>query len=100
MRFADENNCAVIIANDPDADRLGAAEKQADGWKIFSGNEIGAMLGHFQISKYKARVDEDKRGPGAVLASVVSSRMLQAVAKAENIMYADTLTGKKLSICS
>jgi phosphomannomutase len=94
MAFADENACDVIIANDPDADRLGAAEKQADGWKVFTGNEIGAMLGHFQIMKHKARAEVGGRKP-AVLASVVSSRMLEAMAKAEGVMYADTLTGFK-----
>ena len=100
MKFADENFCDVIIANDPDADRLGAAEKAEDGWKIFTGNEIGVMIGHFQIMKHKALVVRDaERGAGivlrqpAVLASVVSSRMLQTIAKAEGILYADTLTG-------
>ena len=100
MKFADENFCDIIIANDPDADRLGAAEKRSDDWKIFTGNEIGAMLGHFQIMKYKAQIENDKqrgivvpdRKP-AVLASVVSSRMLQTIAKAEGVLYADTLTG-------
>ncbi len=44
-QFARENNCPVVLANDPDADRLGAAEidiLSPTGWKIFSGNEIGS----------------------------------------------------------
>jgi phosphomannomutase len=95
MQFADEHGCEVVIANDPDADRLGAAEKRKDGsgWKIISGNEIGIMLGHFQITKHKARAAAEHRSI-AVLASVVSSRMLQAIAKAEGAVYSDTLTGK------
>lgn len=100
IAFANENFCDVIIANDPDADRLGAAEKLADGnWKVFSGNEIGVMMGHFQIMKHKtlnassAAVAELLPRQPAVLASIVSSRMLQTVAKAEGVMYADTLTG-------
>ncbi|KAK7464022.1 hypothetical protein BaRGS_00037986 [Batillaria attramentaria] len=43
---ADSVGSPVIIANDPDADRLAVAEKLPNGeWKIFSGNEIGALLG-------------------------------------------------------
>ncbi len=48
------------------------------------------MLGHFQIMKYKRLTTER---PLAVLASVVSSRMLQAVAAREGVHYSDTLTG-------
>lgn len=103
MEFADDNSCDIIIANDPDADRLGAAEKSEDGWKIFTGNEIGIMMGHFQIIKHKAQVELEAssgfhttyRQP-AVLASVVSSRMLQAIALKEGVMYADTLTGSMI----
>ena len=85
----------MIIANDPDADRLGAAEKDESsptGWKIFSGNEIGVMLGHFHLMKQKSKGSSRQL---AVLASVVSSRMLQAIARAEGVRYADTLTGFK-----
>ena len=48
-RFAHENNCPVVLANDPDADRLGAAEvddSSPTGWKIFTGNEIGELNKH------------------------------------------------------
>ena len=51
---------------------------------------IGVMLGHYQIMKYKRLAGER---PLAVLASVVSSRMLQAIATAEGVRYSDTLTG-------
>ena len=46
---AEANNCNLILANDPDADRLAAAERLADGtWKIFTGNETAALLGHWE----------------------------------------------------
>ena len=42
MATGDENNCDVILANDPDADRLAIAEKTKSGhWRAFNGNEIG-----------------------------------------------------------
>lgn len=93
MKFADETGCQLIIANDPDADRLAVAEKNASSglWKVFSGNEIGVLLGYWQILQYKKA---HPTGPTpAVLASVVSSRMLKAIAKKEGVSYHDTLTG-------
>jgi phosphomannomutase len=93
MQFAGENDCSVIIANDPDADRLAVAERLPDGsFKAFSGNEIGILLGYWLIQQWKEKgVDE----PAAVLASVVSSRMLKKIATTERMQYHDTLTGFK-----
>ena len=42
IQTANGSGCRVIVANDPDADRLAVAEKQPDeSWKVFSGNELG-----------------------------------------------------------
>lgn len=101
IKFANANNCSIIIANDPDADRLGIAERKAgtDEWVILTGNEIGALLGHYQIMKWKKQAEMDLRKHGtsltqaAVCASVVSSRMLKKIATSEGVQYHDTLTG-------
>ncbi len=47
MDFADKNDCDLILANDPDADRLAVAEKCriTKKWTTFSGDQIGVMLG-------------------------------------------------------
>lgn len=68
MKTADANNVRLIIANDPDSDRLAAAEKlprfysfsflfkfSSGEWKIFTGNEIGILLGHWAWTQYKAK---------------------------------------------
>jgi len=95
MKFADENNANIIIANDPDADRLAIAEKVDSKWRIFSGNEIGVILGHWQITQAKANNNNNNNNNMALLASVVSSRMLKSIAEQESISYYDTLTGFK-----
>lgn len=69
------------------------------GWRVLTGNELGILLGHWQIQRWKKRQAQGKTigvvGPeAAVLASVVSSRMLRAIAAKESIKYYDTLTGK------
>lgn len=102
MAFADLHDCQLIIANDPDADRLAAAERvespSGDAiWRLFTGNEIGIILGHYQIKNY---LEAQKKStiplkPAAVVTTVVSSKMLNKIADAEGIKYSDTLTGFK-----
>lgn len=108
MAFATQHDCQLILANDPDADRLAAAEKMSDQtWRLFTGNEIGIILGHYQIQQY---VEARKRStvfdsgtetgampvpPGAVVTTVVSSKMLKTMAEKEGVAYSDTLTGFK-----
>ena len=46
MTCGETAGVGLIVANDPDADRLAVAEKLPDGkWHVFSGNEIGTLLG-------------------------------------------------------
>ena len=98
MAYADARGATLIIANDPDADRLAVAEKHrtTGQWYVFSGNEIGVLLGYWQIQRWKRQhAHLTAVPPAALLASVVSSRMLKAIAKAEGLLYQDTLTGFK-----
>ncbi|KAJ3090062.1 Phosphoglucomutase-2 [Quaeritorhiza haematococci] len=94
MKTADAAGASIILANDPDADRLATAEKQPSGqWHIFSGNELGSILGCFLLDAHKATQKQDKKT--AMLASTVSSKMLKAVAEREGFHFEDTLTGFK-----
>ncbi len=83
----------LIIANDPDADRLAVAVPDGsapDGWRRLSGNEVGALLG------WRAAERITREGRMAKLAaSLVSSPALSEVAKAYGLSYSDTLTGFK-----
>jgi phosphoglucomutase len=47
--FASDNNCDIVLANDPDADRLAVAEKdrKTGDWTLCTGDQIGTMLGHW-----------------------------------------------------
>ena len=80
-----------MIANDPDVDRLAVAVRAADGTFVqLTGNQLGALLGHYVLAKDKAPVT--KR---VVLASVVSSPALRAIAQGMGVAYEETLTGCK-----
>ena len=82
----------LVLANDPDADRLGVAIPDAtapDGWRSLTGDEIGALLAdHLLRSR--------PHGPDDVFATtVVSSRLLAAMAAAAGVSYGEALTGFK-----
>ncbi|KAH9577606.1 Alpha-D-phosphohexomutase [Trypanosoma melophagium] len=84
----------IILANDPDADRLAVAEKQKDGrWRIFNGNEIGALLGWWTI--FHARKSGESLENCYFLSSTVSSMILRSIANKEGIHFEETLTGFK-----
>jgi phosphomannomutase len=85
---AEETASTLIIANDPDADRLGAAVKGADGWRVLRGDEIGWLLA-------SSLLEEIKRSKEVVATTVVSSTMLEKMADAAGVRCAVTLTGFK-----
>ncbi|XP_072920953.1 phosphopentomutase [Hemitrygon akajei] len=95
--LADKEGAKVILANDPDADRLAVAEKQeGGGWKVFSGNELGALLGWWIFTCWKKLNPESSRLKNVyMLSSTVSSKILQAIALKEGFHFEETLTGFK-----
>ena len=56
MKKAAEHGSKVILANDPDADRLAIAENTNGNWKIYNGNEIGALLAKWALDGYKQKL--------------------------------------------
>ncbi|KAK1792535.1 hypothetical protein P4O66_012473 [Electrophorus voltai] len=98
--LADKEGASVVLANDPDADRLAMAEKQPSGeWKVFSGNELGALLGWWLFQCWKQRHLQGEPSASVkdvyMLASTVSSKILRAIALKEGFHFEETLTGFK-----
>ncbi|KAJ7414512.1 Phosphoglucomutase-2 [Willisornis vidua] len=95
--LAEKDGARIILANDPDADRLAVAEKQESGeWKVFSGNELGALLGWWIFTCWKNN-NRDNRAIKDIymLSSTVSSKILRAIALKEGFHFEETLTGFK-----
>jgi len=81
----------LVVANDPDADRLAVAVPDArapGGWRPLSGDEIGVVLADWLLA---AGSGDDR----LVATTVVSSSMLARLAMARGVHYAETLTGFK-----
>ncbi|WP_201276717.1 phospho-sugar mutase [Marisediminicola senii] len=95
MRTATDAGVDLIVANDPDADRLAIAIPDAgaadgSGWRRLSGNEVGAILG-WRAAERLLAADAD----GTLAASLVSSPALKAIADAYDLDFVETLTGFK-----
>lgn len=99
FRTAREIDAELIVAHDPDADRLAIAlpdTAAASGYRILTGNELGLLLGWRAAER--ARVRADKQGGtalGALACTNVSSPALGAVARAYGLHHAETLSGFK-----
>jgi len=79
----------VVIANDPDADRLAVAVPTPTGWRRLSGNEVGWLLADDLLSHGQ------HPEPRGVATTIVSSTRLAAMAAHHGVAYAETLTGFK-----
>ncbi|CAK9092456.1 unnamed protein product [Durusdinium trenchii] len=95
---ADSAKCNLVIANDPDADRLAVAERNCGEWHVFSGNELGALLGHWAFRCWQLRNDKNPKADVSrvcMVASTVSSKFLKHLAAKEGFRFVETLTGFK-----
>ncbi|KIO34808.1 hypothetical protein M407DRAFT_13475 [Tulasnella calospora MUT 4182] len=91
---ANKQGADYVFAVDPDADRFAAAEKQADGkWTQFTGDQLGTLLASSILDRYKKSGKPIEKL--AMVASAVSSKMLESMAKAEGFKFAECLTGFK-----
>jgi phosphomannomutase len=82
----------LVLANDPDADRLAAAVSASSdptGYVVLTGNQLGVLLGHYLLTERAAT------RPRAVLTTIVSSPLLGRIAASLGVRYEETLTGFK-----
>jgi phosphomannomutase len=87
--LAAREDATLVLANDPDADRLAAAVPDGrGGFRQLTGNELGALLGEYVL----------QHGEGArrlVVTTIVSSPMLKQIAAQLGVQYGEVLTGFK-----
>ncbi len=86
---ADHVGAPVVLANDPDADRLAVAVRDHGGWRRLTGDEVGVVLAHHLLSQGRVA---DRR---VVVSSIVSSARLGEVARLNDARHETTLTGFK-----
>lgn len=94
IRLGEKEGADLLIATDPDADRLGAAVRLPDGgYQVLTGNQIGAILVKYILEAYKkaGKLPEN----GVVLKSIVSSELPRAISEKYSVKMIDVLTGFK-----
>ncbi|XP_013104900.1 phosphopentomutase [Stomoxys calcitrans] len=97
IKKAEAEGVSIILANDPDADRLACAEKDPKTglWKVFNGNELGALIGWWSVQNYKALHPNVDLADCYLLASTVSSKILRSMGDVDGYKFVETLTGFK-----
>ncbi len=89
LALAAADGADVVLANDPDADRLAVALPRAvGGWGALTGDEIGIVLADWLL-------EQSTGADRLVVTTVVSSSMLGRLAAARSVQFAETLTGFK-----
>ncbi|WP_437806215.1 phospho-sugar mutase [Sorangium sp. So ce1078] len=92
--LAKKEGAELILANDPDVDRLAVAVRRPDGeYAQLTGNQVGVLLGHYLLTEGRAGGAANERR--LVLASCVSTPLLGVIAAALGVHYEETLTGFK-----
>lgn len=87
-------NADILIATDPDADRLGIAARKQDGeYELLTGNQLGALLLHYILEQKKQRGTLPTNG--VALKTIVTSELGRAIAFKYDVTVIDTLTGFK-----
>ena len=88
--LAERTRADLVLANDPDADRLAVLTRSASGeLRALTGNEVGVLLGHYLLTQ------GPRRERPLVMTTIVSSTQLGAMAHRLGALYDETLTGFK-----
>lgn len=95
---AEKENADVVMATDPDCDRMGVAVRDASGKMVLlTGNQIGSIFAYYRISRLVARgvLTEANRARGVLVKTYVTTDLQKKIADKFGIGCIDTLTGFK-----
>ena len=92
LEEAERSGAEVILANDPDADRIGVVAKRNGAWELMTGNDLAALTLDY-LCQQKGR-------KGVVVSTVVTSDFMAEVARHHGLPVMWTLTGfKNIAVC-
>jgi phosphoglucomutase len=94
LKKAAEIDADLVLATDPDADRVGIAVKNTDNeFILFNGNQTGSMLINYLLTAWEEK--GKLTGKEYIVKTIVTSNLIEAIAKAKNVKFYNTLTGFK-----
>ena len=95
LKLAKEVDADIVLATDPDADRLGVRVKDKNGeYHDLTGNMSGCLLANYELSQKKA-VNGSLPEDGALVKTIVTTNLADAIAKGYNVKLIEVLTGFK-----
>jgi phosphoglucomutase len=98
IQLAEKTNADLVIATDPDCDRLGVAVRSASGqMKLITGNQIGSLLEYYRLKKlFELEIlNQENRSRAVVISTFVTSDLQKAIAGKFGVRFVETLTGFK-----
>ena len=94
LKKAQEIDADLVLATDPDADRVGIAVKNKEGqFELLNGNQTGALLIHYLLTAWEEKGKLD--GNQYIVKTIVTTNLIEAIAKSKNVTCYNTLTGFK-----
>ena len=93
LKLAEAVKPDLFLATDPDSDRVGIAVQDGDDYRLFSGNEVGAMLMDYILSQRTQKGDLPK--DPFVVKTIVTTPLVEQIAKKYNCEVINVLTGFK-----
>lgn len=94
MKKAEEIDADLVLATDPDADRVGIAVKNINGeFVLLNGNQTGSLLVNYMLSAWEEK--GKFTGKEYVVSTIVTTGLIKTIADAKDVEYFDTLTGFK-----
>ena len=94
LKQAEEVDADLVMATDPDSDRVGIAAKDNHGdFKLLNGNQTGSLLIYYLLKKW--RENGKLNGRQYIVKTIVTSDLINQIAEAYNVDCYDTLTGFK-----
>ncbi|MEX3745335.1 phospho-sugar mutase [Lysinibacillus xylanilyticus] len=93
MELGKKVGADLLLATDPDADRLGVAVKNGEGYELLTGNQLGALLLHYLLSTKQSK--DTLPDNGVMLKTIVTSELGAVIAKQFGVTTVNTLTGFK-----
>ena len=95
LKLAKEVDADLVLATDPDADRLGVRVKDKNGeYHTLTGNMSGCLLADYELGQRKA-VNGSLPQDGAMISTIVTTNMAAAIAKYYGVKFIEVLTGFK-----
>lgn len=94
LLLAEKENADLVLGTDPDADRVGLAVRNNDGQLVLlNGNQAACLIVYYQLQRWSEK--KWLNGKQYIAKTIVTTDLLEEIAKAYNVKWYDTLTGFK-----